>query len=154
MSELWLWGHPQRKYMNYIICNAQRTQELVIAGAQLDNMSIYQWCILTGQFWYFTHDLSAEEGLIRSISEGDMSVPHQGWQFRVLTCSTARWILDLFHNSYIIWILVAIPPAYFHFKYVDLRMKVVLSTTRLIHILSGYMDWTMMVMEMNWTMKG
>ena len=44
--------------------------------------------LLEGEFWYFTHDLSAEEGHIRSISEGDMFVPQEGWQYT--SCSTVR----------------------------------------------------------------
>ena len=43
-----------------------------------------------GEFWYFTHDLSEEEGHIRSISEGDLFVPQQGWQYLVSTCPTKR----------------------------------------------------------------
>ena len=39
-----------------------------------------QIVVFKGEFWYFSHDLSAEEGIIRSISEGDVSVPQQGWQ--------------------------------------------------------------------------
>ena len=36
---------------------------------------------IEGEFWYISDDLTAEEGLIRGISEGDMFVPKQGWQF-------------------------------------------------------------------------
>ena len=36
---------------------------------------------IEGEFWYILDDLTAEEGFIRSISEGDMFVPQQGWQF-------------------------------------------------------------------------
>ena len=37
--------------------------------------------ILEGEFWFISHDLSAEEGTIRSISEGDVLVPQHGWQY-------------------------------------------------------------------------
>ena len=50
----------------------------------------YNFYNLEGELWYFTHDLSEEEGHIRSISEGDMFVPQQGWQYLVSTCSTKR----------------------------------------------------------------
>ena len=34
-----------------------------------------------GEFWYISTDVSAEEGFIKSLNEGDMIVPQQGWQF-------------------------------------------------------------------------
>ena len=34
-----------------------------------------------GEVWYITHDLSAEDGIIRSISEGDAFVPQQSFQY-------------------------------------------------------------------------
>ena len=37
--------------------------------------------VLQGEFWYLSDDLFAEEGNIRSISEGDVMVPQQGWQY-------------------------------------------------------------------------
>ena len=45
-----------------------------------------------GEFWYFSHDLSAEDGIIRSISEGDVSVPQEGWQYfnTDVSCTTVR----------------------------------------------------------------
>ena len=48
--------------------------------------------ILEGKFWYISHDLSAEEGLIRSKREGDILVPQQGWQYinSDVRCTTVR----------------------------------------------------------------
>ena len=40
--------------------------------------------VLEGEFW----SISAGKGKIRSISEGDMFVPQQGWQYIKLNCST------------------------------------------------------------------
>ena len=38
--------------------------------------------MIEGEFWYFSHDLSAEAPeVIRSISEGDTHVPQEGWQY-------------------------------------------------------------------------
>ena len=42
---------------------------------------VHNFYMIEGEFWYFSNDLFAEEGNIRSISEGDMSVPQQGWQY-------------------------------------------------------------------------
>ena len=48
-----------------------------------------------GEFWFISHDLSAEDGIIRSISEGDMFVPQQGWQYlnTDAKCTTVRYKL-------------------------------------------------------------
>ena len=44
-----------------------------------------------GEFWFISHDLSAEDGIIRSISdEGDVFVPQQGWQYINARCTTVR----------------------------------------------------------------
>ena len=37
--------------------------------------------MIKGEFWYISHEFSAEDGVIRSIREGDLNVPQQGWQF-------------------------------------------------------------------------
>ena len=37
--------------------------------------------LISGEFWYITHDLSDEEGEIRSINEGEVLVPEYGWNF-------------------------------------------------------------------------
>ena len=39
--------------------------------------------ILKGEFWYILHDLSAEDGPIRSSSERHMFDPQQGWQLNI-----------------------------------------------------------------------
>ena len=54
-----------------------------------------QIVVFEGEFWFFSQELSAEEGLIRSISEGDVSVPQQGWQYfnppnTDINCTTVR----------------------------------------------------------------
>ena len=49
-----------------------------------------------GEFWFISHDLSAEDGIIRSISdEGDVFVPQQGWQYlnTDAKCTTVRYKL-------------------------------------------------------------
>ena len=48
-----------------------------------------------GEFWFISHDLSAEDGIIRSISdEGDVFVPQHGWQYfnpnTDVICTTVR----------------------------------------------------------------
>ena len=47
--------------------------------------------VLEGEFWYISDDLLAENGIIRSVSEGDVFVPQQGWQFLGMGgCTTVR----------------------------------------------------------------
>ena len=45
---------------------------------------------LEGEFWFISQDLSAEDGHIRSYSEGEMFVPQQGWQYLETGCTTVR----------------------------------------------------------------
>ena len=48
--------------------------------------------MIEGEFWYISHDLSAEDGTIRSISEGDVLLPQLGWQYLNFNeaCTTVR----------------------------------------------------------------
>ena len=55
----------------------------------------YMFKNFKGEFWYISHELSAEDGIIRSISdEGEVFVPQQGWQHfdppNTDVCTTVR----------------------------------------------------------------
>ena len=58
------------------------------------NFIILDYIFLEGEFWYISDDFLSEVGIIRSISEGDVLVPRQGWQYfnpnTDVRCTTVR----------------------------------------------------------------
>ena len=72
MSELWLWGHPQRKYMNYIICNAQRTPTAKSwSGSSIGICPLSSlWSDLSKFLYYWIQLLSCSRAYHRRSSAG------------------------------------------------------------------------------------
>ena len=78
----------------------QKQQSKINVGGQLSIVNydffkntphvFVQLYALKGEFWFISQDLSAEDGHIRSYSEGEMFVPQQGWQYLETGCTTVR----------------------------------------------------------------
>ena len=70
------------------------TERTVLLSTQVVNKSVCNYCLfeLSGEFWFFTNDLSDEDGHIRSKEGRKLLVPERGWLYvnQDIACTTVR----------------------------------------------------------------